>query len=172
MVSRSVIWVISQWFGRKGRMAAAVYFLTKWQRLIAMVAMFIGVWRFTVIGLQYNETAAIAGIARTAIVPAAGQDVWQAICLQFIGYIFTCTNYQGMISRYVSNTVQLPADSTNAWTCSSTSANTRAAWRDRYGQRATDQIWRTIHRPVWNRQCHPICLPPAAISYTCLKIGL
>jgi len=114
---------------------------------------------------SYKETAAIAGTARTAIVPAAAQDAWHAICLQFIGYIFTCNNYRGMVSRYVSNTVQLPADSTNAWTYSSTSANTRAAWRDRYGQRATDQKWRIVHRLIWNRQYHPICPPPATISY-------
>jgi hypothetical protein len=57
--------------------------ISKWQMgfnsafkgLIAMFAMFIGAKRFTVIRLHYNEGAAIAGIARTAIVPAAGQDV-------------------------------------------------------------------------------------------------
>lgn len=87
-------------------MYAAVYFLTKWERLIAIVAMFIGVGRFTVIRLQYNEAAAIAGTARTAIVPAAGQDVRHTICLKFIGYIFTSTNYQDMVTRYVSITVQ------------------------------------------------------------------
>jgi hypothetical protein len=55
--------------------SAAVCFLTKWQHLIAMVAMFIQPLRFTVIRLKYIKSAAIAGTASTATVPAAGQDV-------------------------------------------------------------------------------------------------